>query len=318
MPKSAGYSFLGGTMNANKPPRTYPEQLQILKSRGLGVTDEAEALHILEHHNYYRLSAYRFPLTEQGNPDRFLPDVTFDTLWGLYCFDRELRHLVSEACKRVEISVRARWAYVLGHAYGPLAYEDPAHFKNSRLHALHLGNLDSELDRSDEVFVSHYRNKYGMNRPPIWAACEVMSFGLLSRFYSNIRRDRDKKRISQTYQLSIDVLKSLLEHAVYLRNLCAHHSRLWNRRFTVTVALPDSRPSWLIPNFNPQKDRRIYNSLVLLVHMLLIIEPKTRWPQRLVHHLLTLDPKLVPHMGFPENWQTRSLWQNFLPQGGTP
>lgn len=43
-----------------------------------------------------------------------------------------------------------------------------------------------------------------------------------------------------------------------------------------------------------------------------------RWPQRLLRHLLTLDPKLVPHMGFPENWQTRSLWQNFLPQGGTP
>lgn len=318
MPKSAGYSFLGGTMNANKPPRTYTEQLQILKSRGLSVTNEAEALHILEHHNYYRLSAYRFPLTEKSNPDRFLPDVTFDSLWGLYCFDRELRQLVSEACKRVEISVRARWAYVLGHAYGPQAYEDPAYFKNSRLHALHLGNLDSELDRSDEVFVSHYRNKYGMSRPPIWATCEVMSFGLLSRYYNNIRRDRDKKRISQTYQLSIDVLKSLLEHTVYLRNLCAHHSRLWNRRFTVTVALPDSRPSWLIPNFNPQKDRRIYNSLVLLVHMLMIIEPKTHWPQRLVHHLLTLDPKLVLHMGFPGDWRTRSLWQNFLSQGGTP
>ncbi|MHB8771404.1 MAG: Abi family protein [Syntrophales bacterium] len=305
-------------MNANKPPRTYPEQLQILKSRGLGVTDESEALHILEHHNYYRLSAYRFPLAEQDNPDRFLPGVTFDTLWRLYCFDRELRQLVSEACKRIEISVRARWAYVLGHAYGPQAYEDSNHFKSTYWHTEHLKSLDTELDRSDEVFVSHYRNKYGMNRPPIWAACEVMSFGLLSRFYSNIRHDRDKKRISQTYQLSIDGLKSLLEHAVYLRNLCAHHSRLWNRRFTITVALPDSRPSWLIPNFNPQRDRRIYNSLVLLVHMLLVIEPKTHWPHRLACHLLTLNPKLIPHMGFPEDWQARMLWQNLLLQEGKP
>jgi len=92
-------------MSANKPPRTYDEQLQILKPRGLHVTDEAEALHILEHHNYYRLSSYRFPLVTHDNPDCFLPGATFDALWALYCFDWGLRQLVNEACKRIEISV---------------------------------------------------------------------------------------------------------------------------------------------------------------------------------------------------------------------
>jgi abortive infection bacteriophage resistance protein len=302
-------------MSAIKPPRTYPEQLEILKSRGLFVTNEPEALHILEHHNYYRLSAYRFPLTEHDNPDRFLEGATFDDLWALYCFDRGLRQLVNEACKRIEISVRARWAYVLGHACGPQAYEIPLNFKNRIRHAAHLESLDGELDRSDEVFVSHYRSKYGMKRPPIWAACEVMSFGLLSRFYSNIRHDRDKKRIANTYQLSVDGLKSLLEHAVYLRNLCAHHSRLWNRRLTITVALPVSRPADLIPNFYAPENRRIYNSLVLLVHMLKIIEPMTHWPNRLVHHLQGLNPKFIHHMGFPYDWQSRSIWQGIISSG---
>ncbi len=189
---------------------------------------------------------------------------------------------------------------MLGHAYGPQAYEDPSNFRNYPPHAKQLSILDEELSRSDEVFVTRYRNKYGMNRPPIWAVCEVMSFGLLSRFYTNIRHDRDKKRIAQTYQLSIDVLKSLLEHSVYLRNLCAHHSRLWNRRFTVTVALPTSRPAVLIPNFHPEQDRRLYNSLVLLIHMLRIIEPDSRWPLRLMDHIGRLDPKLIPNMGFPD------------------
>ena len=56
-------------MSCNKPPRTYAEQLEILKNRGLVVVDEPQALHCLEHHNYYRLSAYRFPLTVLGNPE---------------------------------------------------------------------------------------------------------------------------------------------------------------------------------------------------------------------------------------------------------
>jgi len=79
MPKLAGYFFTGGAMSTGKLPKTYLEQLQILKNRGLGVTDEAGALHILEHHNYYRLSAYRFPLTEHDNPDRFLPGLRLMT-----------------------------------------------------------------------------------------------------------------------------------------------------------------------------------------------------------------------------------------------
>ena len=140
-------------MNTHKPPKTYPEQLQILRDRGLIVQNEGKALHILEHHNYYRLSAYRFPFVERDNPDRISSRHDLRRFWALYCFDRGLRQLVSEACKRIEISLRARWAYVLGHAYGPQAYENPANFKiaNSMQHT--YASLDDELDRSDEVFV---------------------------------------------------------------------------------------------------------------------------------------------------------------------
>jgi abortive infection bacteriophage resistance protein len=296
-------------MNFNKPPQTYLQQLQILKDRGLLVPDEPRALHCLEHHNYYRISAYRFPLTVQGAPDQFLPGTTFEDLWGLYHFDRTLRQFLSEAVKRVEISVRARWAYVLGHAYGAQAYEDSQPFRNPNRHASALAKLDEELERSDEVFVTHYRQRYGMNRPPIWAACEVMSFGLLSRFYENIKRDRDKKQIANTYGFSIDNLKSLLEHSVYIRNLCAHHSRVWNRRFTITVQLPQSSPAAVIPNLNPAEDRRIYNSLVLLIHMLSVIEPTSTWSKRLLQQVCLFDRKYLPQMGFPSDWLDRPLWK---------
>lgn len=152
-----------------------------------------------------------------------------------------------------------------------------------------------------------------MQRPPIWAACEVMSFGLLSRFYENIKRDHDRKRIASTYGLSPDNLKSLLEHCVYIRNLCAHHARLWNRRFTVTVQLPQSSPAAVIPNLNPAEDRRLYNTLVLLLHMVDVIEPAAHWPARLSQHLLKLNSGLLPQMGFPMDWKDRPLWKQLVP-----
>ncbi|MDR1281554.1 MAG: hypothetical protein LBK99_12120 [Opitutaceae bacterium] len=65
----------------SKPAKTYPEQLGILKSRGLEIADEKQVLECLIHHNYYRLSAYRFPFAETGNPDKFTPGTTFDQLW---------------------------------------------------------------------------------------------------------------------------------------------------------------------------------------------------------------------------------------------
>lgn len=299
-------------MSCNKPATTYTEQVAILRARGLDVEDEPRALHCLEHHNYYRLSAYRFPLTVQGDPDQFLPGTTFEDLWRLYHFDRTLRQLIVEAVKRVEISVRSRWAYMLAHAHGPQAYEHAPVFRNPQRHTDALARLDEELKRSHEDFVAHYRQKYQMQRPPIWAACEIMSFGLLSRFFENIKRNSERKQISATYGMSPETLESLLQHCSYVRNLCAHHSRLWNRRFTITVQLPQSSPPTVIPNLHRTEDRRLYNTLVLLIHMVGVIEPAAAWPRRLTQHLLTLKPDLFPHMGFPADWRERPMWESLL------
>lgn len=292
-----------------KPFKTYDEQIQLLESRGLSVPDHDLAREILKHHNYYRLSAYRFPL--QDGPDRFSAGSCFDDLWRLYRFDRGLRLLVGEACKSLEIAVRARWAYVLGEQHGGMAYEDPHVFRNVQWHTQHLGSLDHEIARSHEVFIQHHQNVYGMSRPPIWAACEVMSFGLLSRFYANIKQASTKKQIARTYDLGGPLLESLLTHASYLRNLCAHHSRLWNRSFTITVSLPTSQPATIIPALNqdPAAARLAYNSIVLLGHVMSVVSPASDWKHRLKEHLATLNRPDHSEMGFPTGWETLNFWQ---------
>ena len=296
-------------MPGPKPATTHIEQLQILRSRGLDIPDELFALHCLEHHNYYRLSAYRFPITAKGNPDQFLPGANFGTLWMLYEFDRKLRQLVSEALNRMEISVRTRWAYVLATAHGPQAFEDARLFRNPRRHADCLDKLDEELRRSDEAFVKHYRNKYRMMRPPIWVACEIMSFGTFSRLFADTGPERLRKDVARTYKLFPEVLKSFLEHAVHVRNLCAHHCRLWNRRFTVSMMLPARQPVQIMDSFHPLEARRIYNTLVLLGHMMNVILPGHTWVRRLVKLVEDTPFPVTAEMGFPEDWRSRSIWK---------
>ena len=297
----------------SKTPLDYSNQLARLRSRGLIVNDENFARHCLANYNYYRLSAYRFPFTAQGDPDTFLPGTTFEQIWQLYDFDRELRKLVIEACKRVEISVRSRWAYEVGHQLGPQAYEAPRHFPCFREHAKALQTLDNEIQRSHETFITHYRNNYGTSRPEVWVVVEVASFGTISKLLKFTTPPRIRQDVADTYQLDEKTLCSFFHHLNVLRNTAAHHGRIWNRKFTFSVKLPKKKPVGLYPNFyqdpaDQGKTRKLYNSLVLLIHCVRIIEPRGDWPQRLLAHLHSLPPHLIPDMGFPPDWQQRPIW----------
>ncbi|MFM2165765.1 MAG: hypothetical protein RIS79_136 [Verrucomicrobiota bacterium] len=300
----------------SKPAFTYQQQLDQLKSRGLVVSDEPLALHILEHHNYYRLSAYRFSFTLPGTPDQFRPGTTFAQLWDLYHFDRSLRQLVMEACKRVEVSARSRWAYEVGHKLGPLAYTENRHFGDALIHARTLTKLDSEMSRSKEEFIKHHKGTLGMPWPPAWVVAEVASFGNTSNLIGQLHDPALRQAIADSYQMDEKIFCSLLHHLCVLRNTAAHHSRLWNRKFVVTFQLPKKKPAHLHPNFftppGTGNFRRIHNSLILLVYLVQCIEPATHWPQRLTRLLRTLHPDLIPEMGFPPDWQTRPMWQALL------
>ena len=279
-----------------------------MRSRGLTIVDESFATHCLKHYNYYRLSVYARPFLETPDPPKFKDGTCFEDVWQLYCFDRELRQLVHEATKRFEISARSRWAFELGHACGPLSYEDPANFTATSRHSESLAKLDEQIAQSHEDFIAHFRTKYSLQRPPIWAACELMSFGVVSRMFA-LKDLRIKRRIAGTYNLPETIMESLLHHLTYVRNLCAHHSRLWNRRFTITSSLPVSIPANVAQSVNRRDpdNRKIYNTLVLLTHTCSIVDRTHDWRTRLLT-LLGRSPIWCGRMGFPVNWEKLPIW----------
>jgi abortive infection bacteriophage resistance protein len=306
-PQTGGFFFFA-SMNPHfsKPALTYAEQLARLEKRGMVIADRARAEFYLAHLNYYRLVGYWLPFELDHTTHEFRPGTTFEDVLNLYVFDRELRLLVLDAIERVEVSVRSRWAYELAHAHGPHGYLDAALAADSDRYDRNLESLQEEVRRSDEAFIRHFRDRYAEALPPVWAVCEVMSLGQLSKWFSNLRPMKTRAAIASGFRLDERTLQSWLHHLSYVRNVCAHHSRLWDREFRITPAIPKTKPAALAAQL-VLGSRRSYNTLTILLYLLNLISPAHQWRSRLI---ALIDAHAVDHsrMGFPGNWQSFALW----------
>ncbi len=295
-----------------KPPLSLQQQLDLLKDRGLVVTDEPRTLHLLATISYYRLSGYWFPMRQSSTSgdrlNEFKPNATFDQVVQLYEFDRELRALVLSAVERIEIAVRTQMTYHFGEAHGAFGHTDVNNFHPNFRHQPWLDGLEKEVVRAKDKFVQHYRERYsGFPRLPIWMATEVMSFGSLSYFYTGMTNE-DKRTVASFFNLHYRRLQNWLHVITYIRNVCAHHSRLWNRDLAIS---PDQirEPNWSAP-ITPRNDRMFY-VLLMIRHLLNAIGPIQPWRDSV--NALASPVSQIPAyrvaMGMPEDWQNHPLWR---------
>jgi abortive infection bacteriophage resistance protein len=183
---------------------------------------------VLQRINYYRLSAYGWSLKRN---DQYLRGVTFSQIHALYEFDHRFRYLIMDMTEQVEIAFRTHISYYIAHTYGALGHLESAHFENVGYHGTFLVELDKEVKRSQEIFIKHHFEKYS-GIIPVWVAIEVLSFGTLSKLFSNMKSE-DKSHIAKTnYQAPAIYLESWLKCLSYIRNICAHYGRLYNRPLT--------------------------------------------------------------------------------------
>jgi abortive infection bacteriophage resistance protein len=229
--------FFGGKMQKyNKAPTTYADQVAILQKRGLIVGSPDVAVKFFQQVNYYRFSAYCIPF--QHPHDVFIPGTTFERIVELYHLDEELRIALLALLSPIEIYFRTQIIYELSHARGAFAYYDSANFYDASKHKEWTDSLAEEVNRGKEAFLEHYKATYeGFPCLPLWMACEVMSVGSLSLLYRNLTRDLQKKAYPAC-GVSYVVLPNWMHVITYLRNTCAHHSRLWNRILAIQPLIP--------------------------------------------------------------------------------
>lgn len=300
-----------------KPALTYAEQIQQLKTRGLAIPDENKASHLLEVISYYRLSAYWYPLLSDKQNHKFKEKVCFETAFNIYKFDRELRLLILRELEKIEVAVRAKMIYILSHSRGAFWYLDPNNFYNQNKHTDTLSKIGVEYSRSDEDFIQAFKDKYSDPMPPSWMMLEVTSFGTLSNLYSCLNPGRDKRDIAGYFGLSDKVLSSWLHSIVYLRNICAHHSRLWNREMQIqpTIPLTPQHPFINQTTYINSEgvtlplNNKTYFILSMVIYLMNTINPK-HTIQSKFRKLLQKYPNIDTNaMGFPRNWEQEPLWK---------
>ena len=296
-------------MRFDKPPLTFEQQADLLLARGL-VADRPALIKRLEVVNYYRLSGYLYPFRKTD--DSLKDGTTLEAVWRLYVFDRQLRLLTMDAIERVEVSVRTQLSYHLAHKHGAFAYLDSAKMPgiSNVEHQKWIDELESEMKRSKEPFIAHFFEKYGdvHSMPPIWMLVEIMSFGKILTLFRAVDRDI-RQSISGILGVSDEVLLSWLIALNGIRNVCAHHGRLWNRELGYRPKIPREKkyPQWHRPIAITQD--KVFAVLTILRYLLRITAPTSRWDGRLRALLSEYSDVPVRMMGFPENWEGSTLWK---------
>lgn len=296
-----------------KPALELSDQLALLESRGLIIGDKVAAANFLSCVSYYRMAGYWWPLQQDQNAHIFKPGTTFELAVTIYNFDRKLRKLLFHQIEHIEVSLRTKLIYHMSLAHGPNWYENEKLFHNGKRLDQFLDALKKELENCKEPFMVDHRNRYGVSKlPPSWKALEIASFGQVSRLVGNIDQANPSiKHITRHYRLFVPrFLKSWLEVLVVLRNMCAHHSRVWNRRFTTKPdLLKEGVPGWLT-HLPPKQDHdKLYVILCCLQYLLRADKINSHLPLAL-KDLLAEYPEIDPAaMGFPAGWQQEPLWQ---------
>ena len=279
-----------------KPSLSYKEQTRLLKSRNLTISNESFCSKKLQHLNYYRLSAYFPPFYKEKN---FFKDGTkFETILELYYFDKAFRNLLFYSIEKIEVYIRTQLAYVISQNCGIFGYTDVSIFHDEENHKNIMNTIRSETKRSKELFVKDFFSKYDEKHLPVWSMVEIISFNTLSKLFANLQ-EKYRKEILKEIEIKPFVFENWLHTLTYIRNICAHHSRLWNKTLAIEPKKPKNQHYF--KNLNSKK---IYFVIEMISFMLEKIDDEEFNFKKEFRALLVKYPNIdLEAMGFVKDWK---------------
>ena len=322
-------------MSYTKPWLSIDEQITLLGERGLSIHDQDRASTVLRENGYYRLSGYLYPFRVSGAEmdatgrwktvvhEQYRAGADLEGACDLIAFDRALRLLVLEAVERFEVAFRTCLAHVLGQV-SPFAHEDPASFSAAFCaprdgddqrseHVRWLDRLDERTTRSDESFVAHFRERYD-GRMPVWVIVELLELGQVSRLYGGLRNDLATEIAGAFAVPTKQLMRSWLASVNYVRNVAAHHARLFNRKLVVAPKRASASQvpalAHLVSGRAPKRFG-VYEVLAVLAHLLDAVPSNLDWQPRTAA-LLSAFPAVegidVGSMGLDPAWLGEAIW----------
>lgn len=299
----------------NKQPTNIQQQIQQLQNEGIKISDTLKAEQFFKHVAFHRLRTYWILFENSTNPRKFNPNTKLEDILNLYFFDDELRDLIFSAISKIEISLRATFSNLSVDFNSSHFYLNCDNFTNSNTYRTSINKVITALEKNkDELFIAHYQSKYTQPElPPVWSISEILTIGELYYWITNLGNIK-LDNIAKIYNFPTrDIFKSMLKRLTIIRNICAHHGRLWNRKIAKEKLKQIQKNNTLKDAFNKSIDSNItfYGTYCYLSYMLLNIDKEyyTKLNQKFALLILkyNINTKL---MGFPDNWQHIELFVN--------
>jgi len=305
-------------MNTRKTFKNLDEQIEILRSRGLVITDVEKTKNILLRENYFFISGYRHLFMKSWKDRNFIPGTTFEELYAMFVFDRRVRNIFFKNLLIVENNIKSLISYELSRKYGfkEKEYLNPKNFTKDPMKVRQVHDVLNKVKRQIRVngkqhsATMHYITNYGYI--PLWILVKVLSFGIVGELF-NILEDKDQSDIASFYNLDVETLSIYLTILSNYRNLCAHEDILYDHR--TQKVIPDTRYHYLL-NIDMTDDEYNYGkndlfSVVIILKQLLTDHEFREFTNEIGFEIDMLEGKtnILPinnflnKIGFPENWR---------------
>ena len=304
-------------MNFHYPHKTIEEQIDLLKERGLKISDEENAKRILTTVSYYRLKPF-FAAYQPKNDDVFSTGSKLESILDDYYFDREFRILLFDAIERIEVALKTQISYHYSteepifleagnHFSRYWWYEHSEYFKSRKLRDVFLQKVDSCRGTNVEKFKDKY---FKPIRPPSWMIFENLTMGAISELFEFLKSNEIKNRICDFFGIGEqDVLESWLRSLTYLRNVCAHHNTLINRTFLKYPKYPKYKLENWLTNQRQYSNMQIFFSVSCCLYLLKRVNPTSNFAYK-VNKLITKYNKVdMDKLGFHDGWNAEPVWK---------
>lgn len=291
---------------ADKDFKTVEQQLEILRSRGLSITDDAKARDFLLHNNYYRVSGYSLTLRKN---DVFSKSATFQNIIDIYQFDHELRHIILEYMEIIEVRMKSVYAYEFTKAHGPFGYLNDTHFTNKAKHKEIIDKANQQMTQRlpHEAYLKHFVNDLGQSIP-LWAYVDLLTISDISFLYS-ISEQEIKKEVANAFGLTMSkgsgILGQHMHSMTIIRNLCAHGSRIYNRLFEQKPSLNAKEKALLIVDKNNNIDNAHFYGFVLVMKRLLPADTFNEMKNSIISLTQKYPYVRMDYYGFRSDWKEK-------------
>lgn len=174
---------------------------------------------------YYRFDRYIRLLRNDAEGE-----ISFDRVISFYKWEENLRFFLFRIISFIEIAFRSAVVYeMLAITDDPFWYMEKSLFKD-KLYENNLREIEKSVKIASDRDVLDFHRQFGKEAAlPCWILAEFVSFGKWSRLLSSLKKRMQIRIIANRLGVLPENLVSWIRSLATLRNLCAHHSILWNR-----------------------------------------------------------------------------------------